>query len=209
MIHDFPRFVALLAVFQRFSREDWGFNCELEPYQTIDTHILPTTILFPRPELTVTLGDIIYERPTLFGRGTCVRKVTVGGLNIIAGREYVIKISWPESSRLSEIKILEKAHFIGNVTNAEVPESDRKKVRGHLPEVICSKDLAYTTVDIRKRLVLLGMKEHSSRGPRTCRLIVFPKLDDMGTLDSETLRSAFAQTVDCKRRCHWLFYFRR
>ncbi|KZP34650.1 hypothetical protein FIBSPDRAFT_13352 [Athelia psychrophila] len=203
-IKDFPRFVVLLAAFQRFNRQDWGFNPDLEPLR-VPTD--PVKLIFTTPgtgsapihTYTVTLtNDILYERPTLCGRASHVVTVTVERDGEAytgegaGGDEFVLKVGWPESTRISEVQIIAKAKEIAD----QEPEG-KHYITGHLPEVICSKDLpeSYATGTIRTALGLLPKQMRG--GSRTCRLTVFVKLRMLTGLPPLHFLSLFRPIVTC------------
>ncbi|KZP30550.1 hypothetical protein FIBSPDRAFT_945904 [Athelia psychrophila] len=224
-IEDFPRFVTLLAALQRFDRGNWGFHHELEPYHAgpgpkpLAENLLPaaeadelkpqpapppskppTIIRFPakkddpdQKEYVVTLvGSVIHERATLLGRATRVERVTVTRGGVPVPGKWVLKVAWPESTRVSEVEIINEAVKIG--------ETD-ENVRGHLPELLCWKDLECTTAVIREALGLSEASEEEKTqahcGPRTPRLLVSKELDGIETLSSDELLKAFRDVVDC------------
>ncbi|KZP30570.1 hypothetical protein FIBSPDRAFT_1038219 [Athelia psychrophila] len=97
--------------------------------------------------------------------------------------KYIPKVAWPESVQIGE---------------------KNDNVRGHLPELLCSKDLKCTTAAIREALGLSEGSEGSEEekkqarcGPQTPRLLVFKELDRIEILNSEELLKAFGDVVDC------------
>lgn len=156
------------------------------------------------------LPDIIYEAPVSSSSGAMPFQLT-GDLQSTQSEaeasptleettKYgVLKDAWPESTRLSEVKILEEA--------VEIGEKD-EKVRGHLPVLFCSRALKYMTTGIKSMSGICdenevereerGKKGQPRRGSRTCRLLVFEELHEIETLESDNLLEAFAAIVDCK-----------
>jgi len=97
----------------------------------------------------------------------------------------VLKVSWPETSRVEEWKIVRRAQALG---------VDDKFIRGHIPEVKYARDLGrYSTRHIRD---FLGLQS-SRPGTRTLRLIVMGRLRPIYDLDREHFWKAFWQCVAC------------
>ena len=102
--------------------------------------------------------------------------------------DLVLKMSWPETSRVEEWKIIEHAHTLGE---------DDKFIRGHIPEVKCARDLeCYSTQHIR---TFLGLQGDGTPGTRTLRLIAMNRLQPIYDLDGEKFWEAFWQCVACMR----------
>ena len=110
---------------------------------------------------------------------------------IINAHNLVLKISWPETSRPEEWKIIGHAQALG---------TNDKFIRGHIPEVKCARDLdRYSTRHIRG---FLGLQPDGCTGTRTLRLIVMSRLRPIYDLDGEQFWNAFWQCVAC---AHFLF----
>jgi hypothetical protein len=110
--------------------------------------------------------------------------------NIIKTHNLVLKVSWPEKSRLEEWRIIGHAQTLG--------KSD-KFIEGHIPVVHCARDFGrYSTHHIRDFLgIKLGKGE--ARGTRVLRLIVMNRLRQIYDLDGEHFWNAFWQCVACMR----------
>ena len=112
--------------------------------------------------------------------------------NIIKTHNLVLKVSWPETSRPEEWKI---------IGHAQTLSKDDKFIKGHIPEVKYARDLGlYSTRHIRD---FLGLQPDGSPGTRTVRLIVMNRLRPIYDLDGEHFWNAFWQCVGCMR---FLFY---
>ena len=104
----------------------------------------------------------------------------------IKSRDLVMKVSWPETSRVEEWRIIKHAHTLG--------EED-KFIKGHIPEVRYARDLGrYSTRHIRS---FLGLEDDGSPGTRTLRLVVMNRLRPIFDLDGEEFWNAFWQCVAC------------
>ena len=106
--------------------------------------------------------------------------------NTIRLHNLVLKVSWPETSRVEEWRIIKYAHSLGK---------EDKFIEGHIPEVTYARDLGrYSTQHIRN---FLGLREDGSPGTRTLRLIVMKRLRPIFDLDGEEFWNAFWQCVAC------------
>ena len=100
----------------------------------------------------------------------------------------VLKVSWPEASRLEEWKIIGHAETLGK---------DDKFIGGHIPEVKYARDFGhYSTHHIRD---FLGLRQAGSPGTRTLRLIVMNRLRPIYDLDGKEFWKAFWECVACMR----------
>lgn len=207
-----PRFLVLLLAFQRFSLEDWGFNLELNPQagrnhdsskddhgepRAEATRQLPFDLTFsPSFKLSIDTNDVISSRYSLTGRGTGVLGASTKSNHPVSGESLdgvllAVKIYWPESSRVSEEKVLRMAEERG----AGDPE-----IAGHLPDLICCRDFEISTGDIRDVLGidntarLEGMRPISSR---ILRVLVFRRLDPITTLVGEEFVRAWLECLRC------------
>jgi len=170
------------------------------------------------------------NRPHLAGRGTRLIKVDhIEGLTEEQAREhekynyeYVVKVSWPEMKRSSEADMLtlavsiakeeEEAAAVSEKTGAPVGEP---LVSGHIPTLICSKDLECPPTGAIREALGAGLhkaKEGAAvtrmrRGSRVCRLLVFVKLEALDDQDPAVLFKAWQGCYRCEFL--WHHYFRR
>jgi len=106
----------------------------------------------------------------------------------IKAHNLILKVSWPETSRPEEWKVIRHAHTLGK---------DDKFIKGHIPEVKYARDLGlYSTHYIRD---FLGIQPKGCPGTRTLRLIVMNRLRPIYDLDGEHFWKAFWQCVACMR----------
>jgi len=107
---------------------------------------------------------------------------------IVEMHNLVLKVSWPEASRLEEWKIIKQAETLGK---------DDKFIGGHIPEVKYARDFGhYSTHHIRD---FLGLQQGGSPGTLTLRLIVMNRLHPIYDLDGEQFWKAFWGCVACMR----------
>jgi len=106
--------------------------------------------------------------------------------DIIKAHDLILKISWPETSRIPEWRIIAHAQTLGEMDGF---------IRGHVPEVKYGRDLdRYSTQHIRNYLKL----QHDERaGTRTLRLIVMNRLRPIHDLNGKQLWDAFWQCFTC------------
>jgi len=106
----------------------------------------------------------------------------------IKTHNLILKVSWPETSRSEEWKLVEHAKALGK---------EDEFIRGHIPEVKYARDFdRYSTHHIRS---FLGLQPDGSPGTRTLRLIVMNRLRPIYDLDGERFWKAFWQCVACMR----------
>jgi len=106
----------------------------------------------------------------------------------IKAHNLVLKVSWPETSRSEEWKVIRHAQTLGK---------DDKFIKGHIPEVKYARDLGrYSTHYIRN---FLGIQPEGCPGTRTLRLIVMNRLRPIYDLDGEPFWKVFWQCVACRR----------
>ena len=107
---------------------------------------------------------------------------------IVEMHNLVLKVSWPEASRLEEWKIIKHAEALGK---------DDKLVRGHIPEVKYARDFGhYSTHHIRD---FLGLRQDGPPGTRNLRLAVMNRLHPIYDLDGKEFWKAFWECVACMR----------
>ena len=106
--------------------------------------------------------------------------------DLIKAHNLILKISWPETSRIPEWMIVAHAQMLG--------ETD-KFIRGHVPEAKFGRDFdRYSTQRIRN---FLNLKHGGQAGTRTLRLVAMNRLRPIHDLDGEQLWDAFWQCFMC------------
>jgi hypothetical protein len=102
----------------------------------------------------------------------------------LKGMELVLKVYWPEESRINEADIIDEASRIAEGS---------KHVKGHLPDLIWARDFdGYSTKNIRKAF---GIK---SEGPRVLRVMLFRRFYPITDLTGDRFWKAFWQCFRCK-----------
>ena len=106
---------------------------------------------------------------------------------IITSHDLVLKVSWPETSRLEEWKIVEHAQSLGK---------NDKFIKGHVPDAKYARDFErYSTAHIRR---FLYPQEDGRSGTQILRLIVMNRLRPIHDLDGKEFWKVFWQCVACK-----------
>jgi hypothetical protein len=111
------------------------------------------------------------------------RKASTDTIN---SHDLVLKVSWPEMSRVKEWKIIERARTLGE---------KNQFIKGHIPEVKFTRDFdRYSTNHIRR---FLGLHQEGQSGTRTLRAIVMKRLRPIYDLDGKQFWKAFWQSFTC------------
>jgi hypothetical protein len=108
--------------------------------------------------------------------------------DIIKAHDLVLKVSWPESSRQEEWKVVAHAQAMGKAD---------KFIKGHIPTVTFARDLdRYSTQHIRN---FLGIKvaNGEGHGTRSLCLMAMNRLRPIYDLDEKQFWDAFWQCVAC------------
>ena len=105
---------------------------------------------------------------------------------IVEAHNLVLKIYWPETSRIQEWEIVAHAQALGKTD---------KFIRGHVPEVKYARDFdQYSTRYIRD---FLNLQHDKHTGTRTLRLVVMNRLRPLHDLSGEQLWDAFWECFAC------------
>jgi hypothetical protein len=190
-IQDLPYFLVLLLCFQRFTPKDWGIA---EEFRFTDRPGLGECF-FSFEESPGTLVEIniqgkLHGHYGLRGRSTQIRLASslspdprdatkrLSSLNLVA------KIYRPKRSRIPEQEILEQAYQVAKTND---------KVAGHLPDLICSRDVRQYSTDKIRCLFRLP-----SKSSRILRVMVFRRLYPITDLIQEQFLAAFWDCFRCK-----------
>jgi len=207
IIADFPRFLVLLLVFQRFTLEDWGVIPALNldavcahgsdpalrgasgPGTVIDLDptVLENGYLQDADTKSVTLQlkqFLSHEPHCLAGRATAVIAANATK-NGDADVGMVCKIYHPEIQRRHEGKTLEVVHHI-----ADKEDPDMKK---HLPTMYFYGDVPGCTTHRLRSMIKRRWKGH-----RTLRIIGFKKLEEMTQHSGIDFVNAWLEVVTCE-----------
>ena len=84
----------------------------------------------------IRLGRVMARQYTLVGWGTIVIEGRSDALGL-AGRDLMIKISWPSKDRASEVNII-------NLAREFAKKNDDRAILDHIPEVLLSQDYLET-----------------------------------------------------------------
>ncbi|TFK45082.1 hypothetical protein BDQ12DRAFT_742957 [Crucibulum laeve] len=140
----------------------------------------------------------VYDHFSLNGRATRVLSASSesdyikdGATIPLAGKKLVAKIYHPEETRGHEGIFIQMAQEI---------LKDRPDLKRHIPTLICSKDIKYSTRHIRDVLGLREKKPGSEgSNPRLVRILIFVLLDPITSLeDPGKIIQAWKGCVDCK-----------
>ena len=202
IIDSLPHFLLILLIMQRFDLARWGFFTAFKGSEIHRApaypklHVLEATFtgcgtinIFPH-------DDPVHNGINLVGRSTSAagaRDVAEGvpssSKDIRDGNNMIVKFSWPEETRASEVEVIEKAARIGE-TN--------KLVQGHIPEMLGNIDPPYLTCSTSIIRTFLGL---ATAGARVLRVIVFPRLKELRYLDEEDMLMAFLDCFFCEVFC--------
>ena len=203
---DLPHFLLVLLILQRFDLARWGFSTEF-PGSTIqpirDCHrmrILKAEFL-EKPVIIFPDDDPIYGGISLTGRSTVIAGATevldsplrTSSEEIRNGNKLVVKFSWPEESRISEVEFVRRAGAIGE---------KNPLVKGHIPTMLGDTDPPFLTCSTRLIREFLGL---DTSGARALRVIVFRRLSEIKYLDEDDMVTAFLDCLFCERLrglCH-------
>lgn len=206
-IQDFPYFVVLMCILDRFQDADWCMNPVFSACPPLlGTHggIRPSyqvTLEGPGPErrkLNVTLHPA--ETPlqlSLFSRGSAVVEATssdplpLSPANFLLGGEIVAKVYYPDEIRRSEADILAYAYGIA------AQQDIGKHVRGHVPILFAKADWIDPSAAAIEE-VLGVTKDHGRRRPRRLRILLFPKLRHIWELSDKRFIKVFFDCFRCK-----------
>lgn len=207
-VQDLPSFLVLLMAFQRFTLTDWGFNKELFP--DADSHHrvssdsdspkrrnnAPFNLDFPQFQVTTRVEptNLIYNQYSLLGRATRLARATGQSqaqdpARDLSGMKLVVKISWPEESRTNEADIIKAAQARGK---------DDELIRDHLPDLICWRNLGYSTGLIREELPVIEWKRRPLSGSRCLRVTVFDELEPITILEGDSFMQAWIECYRCE-----------
>lgn len=195
-----PHFLLVLLILQRFDLARWGFSTEF-PGSTIQpirddrqTRILKagfsgkSVIIFP-------YDDPIYGGIGLAGRSTAIvgareahnpPRNLIDSENIRKNNRLVVKFSWPEETRTSEVEFVRKAEVIGK---------DNPLVGGHIPTMLGDIDPPFLTCSTRLIREFLSL---DTTGARALRVIVFRRLLEIKYLDEKEMVIAFLDCMFCE-----------
>ena len=195
-IEDLPHFLVLLLCFDRFSAKDWGIVSEFTEREAGHCVLTIPSPDPPCPDSTFTIEidetEKIRSHHGIVGRATQMLSVTSqstvpgkrkGESRSLKDTELVLKVYWPEESRIKEAEIIDKARQIAE---------ENSHVKGHLPDLIWAHDFnEYSTKNIR---TAFGIKTESHR---VLRVMLFRRLYPITDLTGDRFWKAFWQCFRC------------
>jgi hypothetical protein len=188
-IQDLPYFLVLLVCFQRFTPEDWGVISAFKPNKDSVDRCFLSFPSSPPLDIVIHQEDKLRDHFGIVGRATQMLHATSQSKDprdahkSLGNVELVVKVYWPEASRIGEAQIIHTAHSIAQ-------END--DVMGHLPDLIYSHDFVeYSTKGIR---ALFGIP---IKGHRLLRVMLFRRLYPITDLIGEKFWKAFWECFHC------------
>jgi len=100
--------------------------------------------------------------------------------------DLVVKFSWPEETRVSEVTVIDKAEEVGGSNDL---------VKGRIPKMIGDIDPPYLTCSTGLIRKFLGLE---TAGARVLRVIAFRRLGEIKYLDEEDMLIAFLDCFFCE-----------
>jgi hypothetical protein len=194
-VKDLPHFLVLLLCFDRFTLEDWGIIPSFIPEgggtNGCSLSFLPPPSSSSSPvEVKIIHTEQIHRHYGIKGRATQMFSGKSPSQDprdadkSLNDMKLVVKVYWPEASRIGEADIIDKARKIAE-QNADV--------NGHIPDLICSRDFGeYSTKNIRTALGI------ASEGHRVLRVMVFRRLYPITDLIGEKFWKAFWECFLCE-----------
>ena len=198
IINDLPHFLLVLLIIQRFDLARWGFFTEFEGSKIhqlrkySERRVLEATFIPDKPLTIFPQDDPIYSGINLVGRSTGAAGARDAGDEVPAdpediprGNRLIVKFSWPEETRDSEVAIIKEAMRIGETNEL---------VGGRLPKMLGDIDPPYVTCSTRIIRTFLGLE---TTGARVLRVIAFGRLKELRYLDEEDMLIAFLDCFFC------------
>lgn len=200
IVDDLPHFLLVLLILQRFDPARWGLFTEF-PVSTIKAIGDNSEMQVFRATFMDDAVDIYPEdQPVHPGTKVAGRSTSVVGARGSDGQlpklmshgevkmanDLVVKFSWPEESRLSEVAFIRRAEEIGETNDL---------VKGHIPAVLGCTDPPHLTCSTSLIRQFLGL---DTKGARLLRVIVFRRLEEIKYLDEEDLVLAFLDCFFCE-----------
>jgi len=201
IINNLPHFLLILLILQRFDLARWGLFTAFEgseihralDYPDPDSFVLKATFttggainIFPYDDPVHNGINLVGRSTTAAGARNAADEVPSSSQDIRNGNNIIVKFSWLEETRASEVDVIQKATRIGE-TN--------KLVRGHLPEILGNIDPPYMTCSTSIIRTFLGL---TTGGAQVLRVIAFPRLKEIMYLDEEDMLMAFLDCFFCE-----------
>ena len=197
-IQNLPHFLVLLLCFQRFKADNWGIISAIKGPETTAKLYSISIPSSPSVDVAFDPDNKLRGHYGIVGRGTrafLAKSKSTDPRNdkeTLDGVDLVLKTYWPETSRIPEDEIIRKAMCIGKGDT---------RVKGHLPDLICSYDFEYSTSIIR---TCLGVATEANR---VFRVMLSRRLYPITELIGEQFWKAFWECFRCKCRSHRHYLF--
>jgi hypothetical protein len=190
----------VLLIIQRFDLARWGFFTEFQgskihpERENHNVYFHKATFI---PDLPINIfprDDPAHSGINLAGRSTSAagaRKADEEDLQNSSAairdvNDMIVKFSWPEKRRTSEVNIIEKAMRIAE---------NNPLVKDHIPTMLGHIDPPYLTCSTALIRKFLGLDTH---GARVLRVIVFRRLEELRYLDEDDMLIAFLDCLFCE-----------
>jgi hypothetical protein len=210
ILDDLPHFLLVLIIIQRFDLARWGFFTEFQgspihrkefPHSS-PSHLLEVTFEGGNTIQVFPVDDPLHGGINLIGRSTGVaggrnktdQQANLGNAEQIReDNDLVVKFSWPNEKRTSEVEIIAKARNIGEAD--PIAKGPNDLVRGHIPTVLGHMDPPYLTCSTKPIREFLKLESGTTR---VLRIIAFRRLTEIKLLDEEHLLIAYLDVFFCK-----------
>lgn len=206
-IKDFPYFIVLMGILDRFHDADWGSSLVFTPSKTTgksrstsyDATLDGPNLGQERKKLTVSLHSD--DKPlhlSLSNRGSAVARATTPDAlplspgQFLLGEEMVAKVYYPDETRTSEADCLTYAYGI-----AAKEDDEAVCVRGHVPVLLAKGEWTNPSAEAIEEVLGIA-KGHGKLRPRRLCILLFPKLRHICELDGERFMKAFFDCFRCK-----------
>ncbi|KAF9561915.1 hypothetical protein CPC08DRAFT_722555 [Agrocybe pediades] len=211
-IQDFPHFLLLLYVLQRFTPEDFGFLPDLDecPAANEATYSMDLTSAWTfedgsrrQVKLEGIRGDGVPHRYGLDGRSSGVRfgttTITEPGRHDEI-RKVALKLSWKDTPRPTEREFIDEARK--RICSSIHATKDAADPRNFLPEILAERKYTEFDTGIIRDAVLLDPTHYAkSKASRYPYMIVMPRYEPIHTLAKDSgfpLLNAFLALVYCE-----------
>ncbi|KZT23021.1 hypothetical protein NEOLEDRAFT_579186 [Neolentinus lepideus HHB14362 ss-1] len=193
-----PYFVLLLDILRRFDEHAWGASRVFQKKDSED--VLDVEIHGPGPEpakVTVTLGALTHLHLHLFRHGTAVVPATsedpcpISVTKKLSEYEMVAKICDLDEQRENEINILAEVYKV-----AAEEKEDAKRVRGHVPILLASRDWEDEYAERMQRILGIS-RSKGKRRFRRLRILLFRRLRPISELSGKEFMKAFRDCFLC------------
>ncbi len=119
-------------------------RCRDDPKTAFQGVKLKLTVSGGETKVALTLGRIVSRQPVIVGRDTCVVEATASEYEPWKEKDLVVKISWPASTRISEVEFVTKARKMAREMLQSPTEGCQSDwALDHLPDIVHSQDFGY------------------------------------------------------------------